>query len=124
MIRVVNKLLVVFLVGAIGSSVALAKTVRKQVRFMDPVVVNGTVLKSGTYDAEFDDQTNELTILRGRKVVAHSPAQLEKRMPPDKAAYVTRTEDGDSNAAILVSVTLKDGNQATITDSANKATGQ
>ena len=123
MIRFVNMLVLLLLVTAMGSSAAQAKTIRKQVKFYVPVVVNGTLVKSGTYDAVFDDQSNELSIVRDGKVVAQSPAEVEKRVPQDKASYVTR-EDGDSTNAVLVSVTLKNGNQATIVNSANKAGGQ
>ena len=114
MIRLVNRLVVVVLVGAIASGVALAKEIKKKVTFSQPVVVNGTPVKKGTYDAVFDDQTSELSIVKDGKVVARAPAQLEKRVQRDRAVYVTRTEEGDSTKSVLISVTLKDGNQATI----------
>jgi len=107
------------LVGAIASGVALAKEIKKQVTFSEPVEVNGTLVKKGTYDAVFDDQTNELSIVKGGKVVAHAPAQLEKRPERDRAAYVTREKEGDSNNPVLISITLKDGNQASIVNSGN-----
>jgi len=107
------------LVGAIASGAALAKEIKKQVTFSDPVVVNGTLVKKGTYDAVFNDETNELSIVKGRKVIARAPAQLEKRTVRDRAVYETRDNAGDSNNAVLVSVTLKDGNQATIANGGN-----
>ena len=122
MIKLVNRLMVVFLVGAITSGVALAKPMRRQVTFSEPVVVNGTQLKSGTYEAVFDDQTNELSILKGRKVVAQSPAELDKRMQRDHAVYTLREDSGGLTGAVLLTVTLKDGNQAILID-ANKADG-
>ena len=119
MIKLVNRLAVMVLVGAIASGVALAKEIKKQVTFTDPVTVNGTLVKKGTYEAVFNDQTNELSIVKGGKVVASAPAQLEKRAERDRAVYETRDEEGNSNNAVLVSVTLKDGNQATIVNSGN-----
>ena len=119
MIKLVNRLVVMVLVGAIASGVALAKEIKKQVTFSDPVTVNGTLVKKGTYEAVFNDQTNELSIVKGGKVVASAPAQLEKRVERDRAVYETRDKEGDSNNAVLVSVTLKDGNQATIVNSGN-----
>jgi hypothetical protein len=107
------------LVGVITSSVALAKEIKKQVTFSEPVVVNGTLVKKGTYDAVFNDETNELSIVKSGKVVARAPAQLEKRVERDRAVYETRVNEGDSNNAVLVSVTLKDSNQATIANSGN-----
>jgi hypothetical protein len=119
MIRLVDRLVVMVLVGAIASGVALATEIKKQVTFTDPVTVNGTLVKKGTYEAVFNDQTNELSIVKGGKVVASAPAQLEKRAERDRAVYETRDKEGDSNNAVLVSVTLKDGNQATIVNSGN-----
>jgi hypothetical protein len=126
MIRFVNRLAVVVLVGAIASGVVLAKVVKREVTFAQAVVVNGTVVKSGTYDLVFDDQTNELSIVKGKKVVARTQAKLEQRAERDRAIYVTREEEGDSTKLVLLSVALRDGNQATIVDSdkANAAGAQ
>jgi hypothetical protein len=126
MIKLVNRLVVVVLVGAIASGVALAKVIKREVTFPEAVVVNGTLVKSGTYDAVFDDQTNELLIVKGTKVVARTPAKLEKHVERDRAVYVTREKAGDSSKQVLLSVVLRDGNQATIVDSdkANAADSQ
>jgi hypothetical protein len=124
MIRLVNRLVVVVLIGAIASGVAWAKVIKKEVTFAQPVLVNGTFVKSGTYDAVFDDQTNELSIVKDRKVVAQAPARLEKRNEGERYVYVTRKEEGDSTNAILLSVTFKGGNRATIVNSGEaNATG-
>ena len=123
MIKLVNRLIVAVLVGAITSGVALAEVIKKEVTFAQPVVVNGTVVKSGTYNVVYDDQTKELSIVKGRKVVASAPAQLEKREQKDHAVYVTR-DNGDSSNVILISVTFKDGNQATIANSSDANAGR
>jgi hypothetical protein len=122
MIKLVNRLVLTVLTVGIVSGAALAKEIKKEVTFSQPVVVNGTVVKSGTYSAVFDDQTNELTIVKGKKVIASAPAQLEKREEKDRAVYVTR-DNGDSSDPILISITLKDGNQATIANSGNANAG-
>ena len=122
MIKLINRLVVMVLAGAIASGVALAKEIKKQVTFSDPVVVNGTVVKKGTYDAVFDDQSNELSIVKGDKIVAKAPAKLEKREERDHAVYTTRAQDGSTNV-VLLSVTLKDGNQATIVNSGDANAG-
>jgi hypothetical protein len=69
----------------------------------------------------FDDQTNELSIVKYGKVIARAPAQLEQRADRDKARYVLRQDAGDSSRYILLSVTLKDHNQATIVNSGDSA---
>lgn len=111
MIRAINRLVVVFLIGVVTSSVAFAETIKKEITFPQPVVVNGTVVKKGTYVAVFDDQTNELTITKGRKVIAKAPARLEKQDGPTKFLFVSREEAGQ---IVLVTVALKGNNQATI----------
>jgi len=117
MIKLVNQLVGLVLVGVIASGVAFAKEMKKEVTFSQPVVVNGMLVKKGTYDAVFDDQTNELSIVKDRKVIARAPAQLEKRGERDRSVYVTRAEEGDSTNVVLLSVALNDGNRATIVNS-------
>jgi hypothetical protein len=120
MIKVANQLVGMVLVGTVAGSVAFAKEITKGVNFSQPVLVNGTMVKEGAYEAVFDDQTNELSIVKGRKVVARAPAQLEKREERDRAVYVTRHEDGSANP-VLLSVVLKNNNQATIVNSGDSA---
>jgi hypothetical protein len=122
MMKFLNRLGVFVLIGVIANGVALAKPIKKQVTFAQPVVVNGAIVKKGTYDVVFDDQTNELTIVKGRKVVAKSPAQLEPR--DRNAAYITREENGDPTRVTLLSVTLKDGKQATLVNNSNGNSAQ
>jgi hypothetical protein len=120
MIKIANQLVGMVLVGAIAGGVAFAKEIKREVTFSQPVVVNGTLIKEGTYDVVFDDQTNELSIVKDRKVVARAPAKLEKREERDRIDYVTR-QAGDSTNAILLSVVLKNNNQATIVNSGDSA---
>src|SRR5580765_1817978 len=106
MIRLANQLVGLALVGAVASTVAFAKETKQRVTFSEPVEVNGTLVKKGTYDAVFNDQTNELSIVKEGKVVAQAPAQLEKREVRDHAVYVIRQESNSTNA-LLLSVSLK-----------------
>jgi hypothetical protein len=111
----VNRMIVLLMVGALASVLAFGKTTKKDVTFGKDVMVNGTLVKAGTYSVAFDDETGELTIIKGTKVVARTPARLEKLDEDSQAAYVTRSDsDGATETAVLLSVTLKDRNQATI----------
>ena len=123
MIKFVNRLSMFVLIGVIANGVALARTTKKEITFSQPVVVNGAVVKKGTYDAVFDDQTNELTIVKGGKVVAKAPVQLETR-DRGRADYVTREDEGDPTKVTLVSVTFKDGKQATLVNNGNVNSAQ
>ena len=112
--KLVNRAVVLLAVFAIASVLTLAKMPSKQVTFGKPVTVNGTIIKAGTYKVTFDEQTGEMTIAKGKKVVAKVPARLEKLEEDSHAAYTTRV---DSN--VLLSVTLKDGNRAVIENAGN-----
>jgi hypothetical protein len=119
MIRAINRSVVLLLIGVVTSSLAFAQTIKKRITFSAPVVVNGTVVKKGTYDAVFDDQANELRIVKDRKVIAKAPARLEKRDLPGQAVFVSREEGG---ANVLVTIALKGNNQATIVNGESKST--
>jgi hypothetical protein len=76
---IMNRMLVVLMVGALTGVVALAKVQKHRVTFDSDIKVNGTVVKKGTYDVKFDDQTGQLTIAKNGKVVAQAMAKLEPR---------------------------------------------
>ena len=118
---IMNRVVVFLLVGVLTGVVALGKGTEREVTFNKSVTVNGTLVKKGTYRVEFNEETNELTIRKGKKVVATAPARVEKIT--DRSAFFTSSESADPmQAPTLVSVNLKDGNLATILSSGdNKA---
>jgi hypothetical protein len=113
---ILNRFLLVFVISIFTGSVAFAETIKQKVTFGKPVVVSGTVVRVGTYDAIFDDQTNELIIKQGKKVIAKAPARLEERSGK-QGAFISR-EEGNQN--VLLTVLFKK-NQATITNNAANA---
>ena len=119
---IVNRLVVFVLVGALTAVVALAKGTEREVTFTKSLTVNGTLVKKGTYKVEFNEETNELTIKKGKKVVATAQARLEKIS--DRTAFYTSSLESDpTKAPVLVNVNFKDGNLATIIGSGdNRAT--
>ena len=76
---IVNRIVVVLVVGALTSMVALAKVHKHKVTFENDTKVSGTVVKKGTYDLKFDDATGQLSIVKNGKVVAQAMAKLEPR---------------------------------------------
>jgi hypothetical protein len=111
---IAKHLVVLLAMCTLTSVLALAKTTSKHVTFAQAVTVNDQIVKPGTYKVTFDDQTGELTITNGKKVVAKAPARLERA--DTRAVYITRTEE---EKAVLLSIRLKDGNQAVIGDNSN-----
>jgi len=101
---IMNRMLVVLMVGALTSVVALAKVQKHKVTFDSDMKVNGTVVKKGTYDVKFDDQTGQLTIAKNGKVVAQAMARLESRAKKANDFQLRSTGSGDDTN--LVGVTF------------------
>jgi hypothetical protein len=76
---IMSRMLVVLMVGALTSVAALAKVHKQRVTFDEDIKVNDTVVKKGTYEVKFDDETNQLSIVKNGKVVAQAMARLESR---------------------------------------------
>lgn len=100
----VNKVLAVLMVGALTSVVAFAKTQKQRVTFENDIKVNGTLVKKGTYDVKFDDQTGQLAIIKNGKVVAEANTKLEQRAKKASDFQVRSTVNG--NETQLVGVTF------------------
>lgn len=75
----VSKIVAVLMVGALTGVVAFAKVHKQKVTFENDIKVNGTLVKKGTYDVKFNDETNQLEIVKNGKTVAQAMAKLEQR---------------------------------------------
>ncbi len=72
-------LLIFALAGVVALGKSPDKTKTKSVTFGSDVTVNGTLVKAGTYDVKFDEQTGDLSIIKDGKVVAKATANLRER---------------------------------------------
>ena len=75
----VSKMMAVLMVGALTGVVAFAKVHKQRVTFDSDIKVNGTLVKKGSYDLKFDDETGQLSIEKNGKSVAQAMAKLEPR---------------------------------------------
>jgi len=76
---------VAVIVCALATVTAFAGKVKKvHLTLSDDVMVSGTLVKAGTYDFHFNEETGELAILKQGKVKAKTTARFEQRA--DKAA--------------------------------------
>ena len=117
---ILNRVVVILVMGTLTSVLALVKTLEKKVTFRKSVSVNGTVVEKGTYKVTFNDETGELSIKKGAKVVASAQARIEKT-DFRQHFYTAAESDDPAKAPALVSLTLKEGTLATIVNStANK----
>jgi len=105
--------------------VALANPIRKQVTFMEPVKVNGVLVKAGTYDVAFDEGTSELTISKGKLTIAKATARLEKLEKSSRTVYALWSDVNSYNEPkVLTSVTVRNGTQAKLVNAGDtKAAG-
>ncbi len=91
---ILNRVVVVLMVGALTSVVALAKVQKHKVTFEKDLKVNNTVVKKGTYDVKFDDQTGQFSVLKGSKVVVQTKARLEPRSKKANDFLIRSSGDG------------------------------
>jgi len=92
---IVSKVMAVLMVGALTGVVAFAKVHKEKVTFDTDIKVNGTVVKKGTYDVKFDDESGQLSITKNGKTVAQATAKLEQREKKANDFQLRSTVNGD-----------------------------
>ena len=92
---VISKMLAVLMVGALTSVVALAKTQKARATFDSDIKVNGTLVKKGSYEVKFDEETNQLSIIKNGKVVAEAATRLETRSKKANDFQIRSITNGD-----------------------------
>ena len=117
---IVNRIMVVVMVGALASVAAMAKTHKQKVTFDSDIKVNGTLVKKGSYDLKFDDETGQLSIVKNGKTVAQTMAKLEARENKANTFQVRATTSGDEKQ--LVGVTFGGWDKDVIVTNSGAAT--
>ena len=116
----VSKMMAVLMVGALTSVAAFAKVHKEKVTFDSDIKVNGTVVKKGTYDVKFDDESGELSITKNGKTVAQAMAKLEQREKKASDFQLRSTTDaGETN---LVGVTFGGSDKNVVITSGGSST--
>jgi hypothetical protein len=119
---IVSKMVAVVMVGALTSVVAFAKVHKEKVNFDSDIKVNGTVVKKGTYDVKFDDESGKLAITKNGKVVVEAMAKLEQREKKASDFQLRSTTDAGETNLIGVTFGGSDKN-VVITGSGSSTTG-
>ena len=101
---ILSRFVVVLVVGALSSVVALAKVHKEKVNLVNDIKINNTLVKKGTYEIKFDDQTGQLSVSKNGKVVAQAMGRLESRVK--KASDFLMRSSGSGNSSQLLSVTF------------------
>jgi hypothetical protein len=99
------------LIGALASVSAFGKGKIKteNVTFSSAVTVNGTLLKAGDYQLKFNEETNELSILKDGKVKVKTAAHFAPRTAKAKNTAVRTLNNG--NVAELIGFTFGGSSQ-------------
>jgi len=109
---IVNRFMVALLLVTFASAVAFAKSKRVTVSFLTDTKVNGTLVKSGTYDVVLDEETGELSIVKGSKIIATTATRLEQR---ERKARSTETNTSvEGNETKLISITFRGSDQRVV----------
>ena len=91
----VSRMAAILMVGALTGVVAFAKVHKQKVTFESDMKVNGTLVKKGTYDVKFDDESGQLSIEKNGKTVAQATAKLESRDKKANDFQLRSTVNGD-----------------------------
>ena len=97
---IVNRIVVVVMVGALMSVAAFAKTQKHRVTFENDIKVNGTLVKKGTYEVKFDEETGQLSINKNGKTVAQTMAKLEARAKKANGFQLRSVGEGDQSELV------------------------
>lgn len=112
----------------LNASVLAGGKGKQRITFNTDVLVGDTLVKKGSYNVTFDEQTSVLTIKRGNEVVAKTSARLEEAKA--KSSFVYRTWKNEKSDEVLSRVRFGDGaavigkDNAAATSAPASATGQ
>ena len=99
---IVNRMVAVLMVGALMSVVAFAKVHKHTVTFDSDIKVNDTLVKKGTYQVKFDDETGQLSIIQNGKTVAQSMTRIETRSKKANDFVLRSVTNGEEKQMIGV----------------------
>jgi len=116
-----NGLMVSCLLVTLASATAFGNTRKSNVAFASDTKVNGTVVKKGKYEAVFDDQSGELSIFKGAKLIAKTSAKLEQRDQKARNTEVQTILEGMDQK--LVSITFSGSNENLVVSQAGMQAG-
>src|ERR1044072_3316771 len=101
--RLINSLMIGCLLVTLAGATAFGNTRKSDIALSADTKVNGMVVKKGNYQVVFDDQSGELSIFKGAKLVAKTSAKLEKRDQKARGTEVQTILDGMDQKLVSVS---------------------
>ena len=107
-----NGLMVACLLVTLASATAFGSTRKSDIAFSTDTKVNGTLVKKGKYEVTFDDQSGELSIFKGAKLIAKTSARLETRDQKARGTEVQTIVEGMDQK--LVSITFSGSHESLV----------
>jgi hypothetical protein len=103
--KATSRIATALLLCALSVAAVSAKVKTRAVTFGQDFAFGGTLVKAGTYNLSFDDQTNTLTVIdrKSKEVVAKSEARAEARRAGSTLGMDIQIV-GSGSAATLASV--------------------
>jgi len=86
--------LMICALASIAAAAGKDKVRTETVTFASDIMVNGTLVKAGSYQIKFNEQTGELSILKNGKVKAKTTAQLQARNEKARDTAVKTLDKG------------------------------
>jgi hypothetical protein len=117
----INCVMVGCLLVTLASATAFGNTRKSTIAFAADTKVNGTIVKKGKYEAVFDDQSGELSIFKGAKLIAKAAARIEKRDQKARGTEVQTILEGMDQK--LVSITFNGGDENVVVAQAGMQAG-
>jgi hypothetical protein len=99
---VINRIVVALLLVTMTTVAAFAKSKQTKVTFALDTKVNETLVKRGTYEVIFNEESGELSILKGRKLIAKASGRLEMRETKLKGTEFKTVKDGNETAFVSI----------------------
>jgi hypothetical protein len=118
---IINGLMVACLLVTLAGATVLGNTRKSIISFSADTKVNGALVKKGKYEATFDDQSGELSIFKGAKLIAKTSARLEKRDRKARDTQVQTILEGMDQK--LVSITFSGSDENLVVKEAGMQAG-
>ena len=120
--RVTAQFVALLAVVTLVAAAALAEKKRAEIVLDKDVVVNGTLVKAGTYKAQFDFKTDTLSVMKETgKVVATAHGTVEERQA--KAPQTQVVTDLDGSNQVMTSITFSGDHRTIVLASGAKSAG-
>src|SRR5215467_6085371 len=118
--KTLSRIVIGLTVLAMTAAMALADRKSDTVTFEKDTIVNGTLVKSGTYKVQFDYKTNELSVIKYTKPIVTAQGRVEQA---DRKASrtVLMTTDKDS-ATVMTAITFGGDNRRIIVEAGSAQT--